>query len=165
MLKILDDIKEDDFFNLVLFDSEISTWKETLIKASPENLDEARKFIRHISAQGCKYLTGLANRSLCKLIYCLIMRTLLGFQIADEILLKFSFTENITISHYVSKVHVLFYLDIPPACKSNLSFSYSNEISSDPSEKWTIILTAFAEHKFLCIPHSHKFTLWFDERN
>lgn len=69
LLKILDDIKEDDFFNIILFDSEISTWKETLIKATPENLDEARKFVQHISAQGCKYLTDLASRSLCMLIY------------------------------------------------------------------------------------------------
>uniref|UniRef100_A0A8C9KXR6 Inter-alpha-trypsin inhibitor heavy chain H3 n=1 Tax=Serinus canaria TaxID=9135 RepID=A0A8C9KXR6_SERCA len=58
MLKILDDIKEDDFFNFILFDSEISTWKETLIKATPENLDEARKFVRQISAQGLTNLHG-----------------------------------------------------------------------------------------------------------
>ncbi|XP_056357323.1 inter-alpha-trypsin inhibitor heavy chain H3-like [Oenanthe melanoleuca] len=58
LLKILDDIKEDDFFNFILFDSEISIWKETLIKATPENLDEARKFVRHISAQGMTNLHG-----------------------------------------------------------------------------------------------------------
>uniref|UniRef100_A0A8C3V5T5 Inter-alpha-trypsin inhibitor heavy chain H3 n=1 Tax=Catharus ustulatus TaxID=91951 RepID=A0A8C3V5T5_CATUS len=58
MLKILDDIKEDDFFNFILFDSEISVWKETLIRASPENLDEARKFVRQISAQGLTNLHG-----------------------------------------------------------------------------------------------------------
>ncbi|NXI09715.1 ITIH3 inhibitor, partial [Irena cyanogastra] len=58
LLKILDDIKEDDFFNFILFDSEISTWKETLIKATPENLDEARKFVRKISAQGWTNLHG-----------------------------------------------------------------------------------------------------------
>ncbi|NWW00922.1 ITIH3 inhibitor, partial [Oreocharis arfaki] len=58
MLKILDDIKEDDFFNFVLFESGISTWKETLIKATPENLDEARKFVRHISAEGGTNLHG-----------------------------------------------------------------------------------------------------------
>ncbi|NWY75735.1 ITIH3 inhibitor, partial [Erithacus rubecula] len=58
LLKILDDIKEDDFFNFILFDSEISTWKETLIKATPENLDEARKFVHHISAQGLTNLHG-----------------------------------------------------------------------------------------------------------
>ncbi|NXB49699.1 ITIH3 inhibitor, partial [Leucopsar rothschildi] len=58
LLKILDDVKEDDFFNFILFDSEISVWKETLIKATPENLDEARKFVRHISAQGLTNLHG-----------------------------------------------------------------------------------------------------------
>ncbi|NXG96649.1 ITIH3 inhibitor, partial [Loxia leucoptera] len=58
LLKILDDIKEDDFFNFILFDSEISTWKETLIKVTPENLDEARKFVRQISAQGMTNLHG-----------------------------------------------------------------------------------------------------------
>ncbi|NXC05206.1 ITIH3 inhibitor, partial [Orthonyx spaldingii] len=58
MLKILDDMKEDDFFNFILFDSEISTWKETLIKATPENLDEARKFVRGISANGMTNLHG-----------------------------------------------------------------------------------------------------------
>ncbi|NXA58815.1 ITIH3 inhibitor, partial [Mohoua ochrocephala] len=58
MLKILDDIKEDDFFNFILFDSEISTWKETLIRATPENLDEARKFVKSISAQGMTNLHG-----------------------------------------------------------------------------------------------------------
>ncbi|NXP35308.1 ITIH3 inhibitor, partial [Leiothrix lutea] len=58
LLKILDDIKEDDFFNFILFDSEISTWKETLIKATPENLDEARKFVRQISAGGMTNLHG-----------------------------------------------------------------------------------------------------------
>ncbi|NWZ33591.1 ITIH3 inhibitor, partial [Brachypodius atriceps] len=58
LLKILKDIKEDDFFNFILFNSEVSTWKETLIKATPENLDEARKFVRQISAQGMTNLHG-----------------------------------------------------------------------------------------------------------
>ncbi|NWI51765.1 ITIH3 inhibitor, partial [Calyptomena viridis] len=58
LLKILDDIKEDDYFNFVLFDSEVSTWKETLIKATPENLDEARKFVQQIDAGGLTSLHG-----------------------------------------------------------------------------------------------------------
>ncbi|NXY21459.1 ITIH3 inhibitor, partial [Atrichornis clamosus] len=52
LLKILDDIKEDDFFNFILFNSKVSSWKETLIKATPENLDEARQFVQLISAEG-----------------------------------------------------------------------------------------------------------------
>ncbi|NXI06295.1 ITIH3 inhibitor, partial [Pachycephala philippinensis] len=58
MLKILDDIKEDDFFNIVLFESEVSTWKDTLVRATPENLDEARKFVQHISDLGLTNLHG-----------------------------------------------------------------------------------------------------------
>ncbi|XP_017924059.2 inter-alpha-trypsin inhibitor heavy chain H3-like isoform X1 [Manacus vitellinus] len=58
LLKILDDIKEDDFFNFILFSSGVSTWKETLIKATPENLDEARKFVRNIDASGMTNLHG-----------------------------------------------------------------------------------------------------------
>ncbi|NXW00489.1 ITIH3 inhibitor, partial [Fregetta grallaria] len=58
LLKILDDIKEDDFFNFILFGSEVHTWKETLIKATPENLDEARKFVRGIDTAGMTNLHG-----------------------------------------------------------------------------------------------------------
>ncbi|KFP56831.1 Inter-alpha-trypsin inhibitor heavy chain H3, partial [Cathartes aura] len=58
LLKILDDIKEDDFFNFILFGSEVHTWKETLIKATPENLDEARKFVRGIDTEGMTNLYG-----------------------------------------------------------------------------------------------------------
>uniref|UniRef100_A0A8D0EN55 Inter-alpha-trypsin inhibitor heavy chain H3 n=1 Tax=Strix occidentalis caurina TaxID=311401 RepID=A0A8D0EN55_STROC len=58
LLKILDDIKEDDFFNFILFGSEVRTWKETLIKATPENLDEARKFVRGIDTAGMTNLHG-----------------------------------------------------------------------------------------------------------
>ncbi|KFP75441.1 Inter-alpha-trypsin inhibitor heavy chain H3, partial [Acanthisitta chloris] len=58
LLKILDDIKGDDFFNFVLFESDVSTWKETLIKATPENLDEARQFVQGIEANGLTDLHG-----------------------------------------------------------------------------------------------------------
>ncbi|XP_026713236.1 inter-alpha-trypsin inhibitor heavy chain H3 isoform X2 [Athene cunicularia] len=58
LLKILDDIKGDDFFNFILFGSEVHTWKETLIKATPENLDEARKFVRGIDTEGLTNLHG-----------------------------------------------------------------------------------------------------------
>ncbi|XP_059678980.1 inter-alpha-trypsin inhibitor heavy chain H3 isoform X2 [Gavia stellata] len=58
LLKILDDIREDDFFNFILFGSEVHTWKETLIKATPENLDEARKFVRGIDTEGMTNLHG-----------------------------------------------------------------------------------------------------------
>ncbi|NXA45238.1 ITIH3 inhibitor, partial [Nothocercus julius] len=58
LLKILDDIKHEDYFNFILFGSEVHTWKETLIKATPENLDEARNFVRSIIADGMTNLHG-----------------------------------------------------------------------------------------------------------
>ncbi|NXW28312.1 ITIH3 inhibitor, partial [Phaetusa simplex] len=64
LLKILDDIKEDDFFNFILFGSKVHTWKETLIKATPENLDEARKFVRGIDTEGMTNLYGGVMRGI-----------------------------------------------------------------------------------------------------
>ncbi|KGL75413.1 Inter-alpha-trypsin inhibitor heavy chain H3, partial [Tinamus guttatus] len=58
LLKILDDIKHEDYFNFILFGSEVHTWKESLIKATPENLDEARNFVRGIIADGLTNLHG-----------------------------------------------------------------------------------------------------------
>ncbi|XP_008941885.1 PREDICTED: inter-alpha-trypsin inhibitor heavy chain H3 [Merops nubicus] len=58
LLKILDDMKGEDFFNFILFGSDVHTWKETLIKATPENLDEARKFVRGIDTKGMTNLHG-----------------------------------------------------------------------------------------------------------
>uniref|UniRef100_A0A8B9UXD2 Inter-alpha-trypsin inhibitor heavy chain H3 n=1 Tax=Anas zonorhyncha TaxID=75864 RepID=A0A8B9UXD2_9AVES len=58
LLKILDDIRDDDFFNFILFGSDVHTWKEKLIKATPENLDEARKFVRGIDTEGMTNLYG-----------------------------------------------------------------------------------------------------------
>ncbi|NXL87636.1 ITIH3 inhibitor, partial [Alectura lathami] len=64
LLKILDDIKEDDYFNFILFGSEVQTWKESLIKATPENLDEARKFVRGIDTEGMTNLYGGVMRGI-----------------------------------------------------------------------------------------------------
>uniref|UniRef100_A0A8B9CKC3 Inter-alpha-trypsin inhibitor heavy chain H3 n=1 Tax=Anser brachyrhynchus TaxID=132585 RepID=A0A8B9CKC3_9AVES len=58
LLKILDDIRDDDFLNFILFGSDVHTWKEKLIRATPENLDEARKFVRGIDTEGMTNLYG-----------------------------------------------------------------------------------------------------------
>ncbi|XP_019360757.1 PREDICTED: inter-alpha-trypsin inhibitor heavy chain H3-like isoform X3 [Gavialis gangeticus] len=58
LLKILDDIKGDDYFNFILFGSVIYTWKDTLVKATAENLEEARKFVRAIDTEGATNLHG-----------------------------------------------------------------------------------------------------------
>lgn len=54
MLKILEDVKEEDHFNIVLFGSDVEKWKDTLIQATPENLDEARRYVQSIDTRGGK---------------------------------------------------------------------------------------------------------------
>lgn len=54
LLKILDDIKEEDYLNFILFSSDVTTWKDTLVQASPENIQEAREFVKNIGLRGCK---------------------------------------------------------------------------------------------------------------
>ncbi|XP_020923927.1 inter-alpha-trypsin inhibitor heavy chain H3 isoform X4 [Sus scrofa] len=52
LLKILDDIKEDDYLNFVLFSGDVTTWKDSLVQATPENIQKAREFVRNIRDQG-----------------------------------------------------------------------------------------------------------------
>uniref|UniRef100_K7E9C2 Inter-alpha-trypsin inhibitor heavy chain H3 n=1 Tax=Ornithorhynchus anatinus TaxID=9258 RepID=K7E9C2_ORNAN len=52
LLKILEDMKEEDYLNFILFSSEITTWKDTLIKATPENLKKAKEFVKNIKDEG-----------------------------------------------------------------------------------------------------------------
>lgn len=56
MLTILNDLAEDDYFGIVLFDSSISTWKESLTKATKENVSEAQTFIQGITDSGSEPL-------------------------------------------------------------------------------------------------------------
>ncbi|XP_026536349.1 inter-alpha-trypsin inhibitor heavy chain H3-like [Notechis scutatus] len=58
LLKILEDIKEEDYINFVLFGSRVHKWKDTLIKATPENLVEARGYVQQIGIAGWTNLNG-----------------------------------------------------------------------------------------------------------
>ncbi|XP_052046589.1 inter-alpha-trypsin inhibitor heavy chain H3 [Apodemus sylvaticus] len=48
LLKILDDMKEDDYLNFILFSTDVTTWKDHLVQATPANLEEARTFVKNI---------------------------------------------------------------------------------------------------------------------
>ncbi|KAJ4927038.1 hypothetical protein JOQ06_014778 [Pogonophryne albipinna] len=48
MLAILKDLHEDDHFAIIQFDDSIASWKESLTKATKENLDEAMKYVSRI---------------------------------------------------------------------------------------------------------------------
>ncbi|KAM7064179.1 inter-alpha-trypsin inhibitor heavy chain H3 [Molossus nigricans] len=52
LLKILEDIKETDYLNFILFSGGVTTWKDNLVQATPENIEEARTFVRGIEADG-----------------------------------------------------------------------------------------------------------------
>ncbi|XP_069823234.1 inter-alpha-trypsin inhibitor heavy chain H3-like [Dendropsophus ebraccatus] len=52
LLRILNDTSEHDHFNFILFDDEIILWKDSLVKATPKNLEEAKKFVSTITPNG-----------------------------------------------------------------------------------------------------------------
>ncbi|XP_048029063.1 inter-alpha-trypsin inhibitor heavy chain H3-like isoform X2 [Megalobrama amblycephala] len=52
LLKILSDLDEDDHFGLITFDSEIDTWKRELLKATKQNLENAKSFVKEIREGG-----------------------------------------------------------------------------------------------------------------
>uniref|UniRef100_A0A669ERD7 Inter-alpha-trypsin inhibitor heavy chain 3 n=1 Tax=Oreochromis niloticus TaxID=8128 RepID=A0A669ERD7_ORENI len=52
MLAILQQVHEDDHFAIVRFDSVIETWKDSLTKATKENIIEAMDYIRRIDSRG-----------------------------------------------------------------------------------------------------------------
>ncbi|XP_015262960.1 PREDICTED: inter-alpha-trypsin inhibitor heavy chain H3 [Gekko japonicus] len=58
LIKIVEDLNPDDHFNLVPFESRVSTWKDTLVKATPENVNEAKQFIQTITCSGSTNLHG-----------------------------------------------------------------------------------------------------------
>ncbi|XP_072137006.1 inter-alpha-trypsin inhibitor heavy chain H3-like [Mobula birostris] len=51
-LKILSDMDEEDGFGIIIFDHDVFTWKNTIFQATPENVNEAKDFVKTIRAQG-----------------------------------------------------------------------------------------------------------------
>ncbi|XP_018412676.1 PREDICTED: inter-alpha-trypsin inhibitor heavy chain H3-like [Nanorana parkeri] len=52
LLQILSDTAEHDYFNLILFSSGTSVWRNSLVKATPRNITAAKEFVRNIYASG-----------------------------------------------------------------------------------------------------------------
>ncbi|XP_075039206.1 inter-alpha-trypsin inhibitor heavy chain H3-like isoform X4 [Mixophyes fleayi] len=52
LLKILNDTAEYDYINFIEFDNEIKVWKDSLVKATPENIEEAKKYVNSIKSRG-----------------------------------------------------------------------------------------------------------------
>lgn len=54
LLKILEDMKQEDYLNFILFSGDVTTWKDNLVQATPENIEEARTFVKNIHDRGSK---------------------------------------------------------------------------------------------------------------
>ncbi|XP_077384752.1 inter-alpha-trypsin inhibitor heavy chain H3-like [Festucalex cinctus] len=52
MQAILQDLKEDDYFAIVEFNGEINCWKETMTKATKENVTQAVGFVKQLYSRG-----------------------------------------------------------------------------------------------------------------
>ncbi|XP_052590310.1 inter-alpha-trypsin inhibitor heavy chain H1 isoform X3 [Peromyscus californicus insignis] len=58
LLKILEDVKPGDNFDLVLFGSQVQSWRGSLVPASKANLQAAQDFVRRFSLAGATNLNG-----------------------------------------------------------------------------------------------------------
>lgn len=61
LIKILDDLSPRDQFNLIVFSTEATQWRPSLVPASAENVNEARSFAAGIQALGGKFFCGPAG--------------------------------------------------------------------------------------------------------
>ncbi|XP_075405121.1 inter-alpha-trypsin inhibitor heavy chain H1 isoform X1 [Tenrec ecaudatus] len=58
LLRILGDMRPDDHFDLVLFGSQVQSWKGSLVQATAANLQAARDFVQRFSVAGATNLNG-----------------------------------------------------------------------------------------------------------
>ncbi|KAM6980760.1 inter-alpha-trypsin inhibitor heavy chain H3-like [Aplochiton taeniatus] len=52
LVRILEDLTEEDYFSLITFDSEVSFWRDNLLPATEENLRNAKTFAQQIQDLG-----------------------------------------------------------------------------------------------------------------
>ncbi|XP_072238791.1 inter-alpha-trypsin inhibitor heavy chain H3-like [Leuresthes tenuis] len=65
---ILNELSEDDYFALIQFDSAIEPWRESLSKATKENVSEAMVFVKKISARSATNINDAVLRGVNMLI-------------------------------------------------------------------------------------------------
>lgn len=56
LLKILSDLRPGDYFDLVLFGSQVQSWKGFLVQASAANVQSAKDFVRRFALAGGKVM-------------------------------------------------------------------------------------------------------------
>ncbi|XP_063796690.1 inter-alpha-trypsin inhibitor heavy chain H3 [Pseudophryne corroboree] len=52
LIKILNDTSTHDYINFIEFDDTINVWKDSLVKATPENIEEAKQYVKSIRSRG-----------------------------------------------------------------------------------------------------------------
>ncbi|XP_029455291.1 inter-alpha-trypsin inhibitor heavy chain H3-like isoform X2 [Rhinatrema bivittatum] len=52
LLKISEDISEDDYFDFIIFNSNIKLWKKSLVKATKKNIAASKAFVSELNAAG-----------------------------------------------------------------------------------------------------------------
>lgn len=61
LVAILKDLHKEDHFALILFDAKITTWKESLTKATNGNVTEAIDYIGKLKDRGGKRKANFTN--------------------------------------------------------------------------------------------------------
>nr|XP_019942174.1 PREDICTED: inter-alpha-trypsin inhibitor heavy chain H3 [Paralichthys olivaceus] len=68
MLEILKDLHEDDHFALVQFDDSMHTWRDSLSKATKENIEAGMGYVRRIRESGMTDINGAVLRAVNMLV-------------------------------------------------------------------------------------------------
>ncbi|KAK2914732.1 hypothetical protein Q8A73_005326 [Channa argus] len=63
LLAILKDLHKEDYFALIEFDHQISAWKESLTRATMDNLAEAMNYVKNIRDQGATDINAALLRA------------------------------------------------------------------------------------------------------
>uniref|UniRef100_A0A665UV28 Inter-alpha-trypsin inhibitor heavy chain H3 n=1 Tax=Echeneis naucrates TaxID=173247 RepID=A0A665UV28_ECHNA len=68
MVAILRDLHEEDHFAIILFDSDITLWKDVLTKATKENVADAISYIRTLKEKGATDINSAVLRAVSMLV-------------------------------------------------------------------------------------------------
>ncbi len=80
MTTILSDLREGDYFNLITFSDKVHTWKKgRTVRATRQNVRDAREFVRKIIAEGCRCF------------FCILKKVFLLFKIITLFPAEFCF--------------------------------------------------------------------------
>uniref|UniRef100_A0A8C6VWQ7 Inter-alpha-trypsin inhibitor heavy chain H3 n=1 Tax=Nothobranchius furzeri TaxID=105023 RepID=A0A8C6VWQ7_NOTFU len=68
MLAILQDLHQEDYFAVILFDNVVNCWKESLTKATKENVAEAMEYVKGIRDEGTTNINSAMLRGINMLV-------------------------------------------------------------------------------------------------